>query len=334
MRQLKQSTWALLVLMLSLLLGCMPQARPEQDISKIRKTAGQGDVAAQLRLGTMFEFGLGGLPQDYTQAFYWYQIAAEQGSAMAQNQLGLWYANGQGVQQNNKLAFDWTKKAAEQGVAGALSRLGNMYNEGNGVAQDDTQAVEWLQKAAKQGNAEAQLHLGRKYANGKGVAQDDKQAAVWIRKAAEQGLVMAQCNLGVMYFLGRGVPQDYKQAVDWYRKAAEQGDTDAQFFLVAMYDKGEGAPQNEVTAYAFAGLDTPMAEKIAVSNSATIAHNTSLKKPSQALASEPVLQANLAQPATRSAPGQAWPSSSQPTIASQTELRAWLQGIKPAAGGK
>ena len=44
---------------------------------------------------------------------------AEQGNAKAQFYLGVMYANGQGVRQNEKQAEHWYRKAAEQGDASA-----------------------------------------------------------------------------------------------------------------------------------------------------------------------------------------------------------------------
>ena len=38
-----------------------------------------------------------GVPQDYEQAFKWYTKAAEQGYAQAQNNLGVCYQGGKGV---------------------------------------------------------------------------------------------------------------------------------------------------------------------------------------------------------------------------------------------
>ena len=99
---------------------------------------------------------------------------AEQGNAKAQFYLGVMYANGQGVHQNEKQAEYWYRKAAEQGNASAQYNLGVMYENGQGVRQDPVQAVQWYRKAAEQGLAEAQYNLGGMYAKGKGVRQDDK----------------------------------------------------------------------------------------------------------------------------------------------------------------
>jgi len=97
--------------------------------------------------------------------------------------------------------------------------LGVMYAEGRGVTQDDAQAVNWHRKAAEQGYAMAQILLGIRYREGRGVPQDDVQAVDWYRKAAEQGYAPAQLNLGVMYAEGLGAPQDYMQAHMWLNLA-------------------------------------------------------------------------------------------------------------------
>jgi len=148
--------------------------------------------------------------------------AVEQGDAAAQNN------KSNGVLNDPVQAVAKYRVAADQGVASAQYNLGVMYYKGVGVPKDDIQAAAWLRKAADQGDADAQFHLGVLYSNGKGVSKDDVQAVVWYRKAAEQGYADAQNNLGVSYYHGIGVPKDPAQAVAWFRKAADQGHIKAQ----------------------------------------------------------------------------------------------------------
>ena len=117
---------------------------------------------------------------------------------------------------------------ANQGNASAQSNLGVMYANGQGVPQDYTQAMKWYRLAADQGNAGAQFNVGLMYDTGQGVPQDDVQAMKWYRLAADQGYAVAQLNLGSMYALGQGVPQDYVQAHMWFNLAAAQGNTDGE----------------------------------------------------------------------------------------------------------
>ena len=111
---------------------------------------------------------------------------------------------------------------AEQGNAIAQNNLGLMYGQGRGVPHDDARAVKWYRKAAEQGNATAQHNLGLMYDDGQGVPQDYAEAVKWYRKAAEQGNAQGQNNLGLMYAKGQGVPQDYVQAHMWYNLAASK----------------------------------------------------------------------------------------------------------------
>ena len=54
-------------------------------------------------------------------------------------------------------AIQLLRPFADQGNADAQSRLGLLYANGRGVPQDDAAAANWYQKAADQGNADAQV---------------------------------------------------------------------------------------------------------------------------------------------------------------------------------
>ena len=60
--------------------------------------------------------------------------SAEQGDAVAQAALGVSYANGDGVPQDDAEAVRWYRLAAEQGIAAAQYNLGSMYGERSGRA--------------------------------------------------------------------------------------------------------------------------------------------------------------------------------------------------------
>jgi TPR repeat protein len=86
---------------------------------------------------------------------------------------------------------------ATKGDANSQRELGVMYAYGKGVQQDDKQAVFWIRKAADQGDARAQRDMGVMYSTGKGVPQNDKEADRWLGLAADQGLPAAQNSLGL-----------------------------------------------------------------------------------------------------------------------------------------
>ena len=110
--------------------------------------------------------------------------------------------------------FKWYQKAAKQGHAGAQNGLGFCYEEPDkememmeidiypsvGVEKDSAKAVEWYRKAAEQGLGLAQYHLGRCYEGGHGVTKDLTKAAEWYQKAADKGydkkLLQQGCDVG------------------------------------------------------------------------------------------------------------------------------------------
>jgi len=117
--------------------------------------------------------------KDYAGAVKWYKSAAEQGDAAAQLNLGVMYDNGNGVQEDDAEAVKWYELAAAQGKAAAQFNLGVKYAKGQGVAQDYVEAVRWYKLAAEQGEEAARFNLGVRYATGKGVAQDYIRAHMW-----------------------------------------------------------------------------------------------------------------------------------------------------------
>jgi hypothetical protein len=217
------------------------------DMAAVRERANRGDAEAQNNLGLLYANGQG-VPQDYAKARQWYEKAAAQGNAWAQNNLGVLYANGQGVPQDYAKARQWYEKAAAQGLAQAQFILGVLYDGGLGVPQDYAKARQWYEKAAAQGDANAQNDLGMLYYTGRGVQRDYTQARQWYEKAVAQGNAMAQFNLGALYANGQGVPQDYVKTRQWYEKAAAQGNAWAQNNLGWLYAHGHGVPQDYAMA--------------------------------------------------------------------------------------
>ena len=76
--------------------------------------------------------------------------------------------------------------AAEQGLAGAQYNLGGCFERGEGVALDVSEAARYYRLAAEQGHAGAQFNLGVCFERGEGVAQDVAEAVRYYRLAAAQ----------------------------------------------------------------------------------------------------------------------------------------------------
>ena len=199
------------------------------SLAEIQKKAKAGDAAGQYNLGVCYANGEG-VKRNQTEAVKWFRLAAEQGDANAQTNLGWCYADGIGIARDDAEAVKWFRLAAEQGDATAQYNLGWCYANGKGVAQDEAEAVKWYRLSAEQGHANAQTNLGVCYANGKGIARNDAAAVKWFRRAAEQGLAVAQRNLGIAYHNGNGVPQSPWEAYVWHSIAAANGSRESEKF--------------------------------------------------------------------------------------------------------
>ena len=71
------------------------------------------------------------------------------------------HLTGKGVRRDDAEAVRWYRLAAEQGVASAQHNLGIMYETGRGgVRQSYAEAVRWYRQAAEHGHANAQYILG------------------------------------------------------------------------------------------------------------------------------------------------------------------------------
>jgi len=147
----------------------------EEKFKALMEDAKTGNPVAQNGLGVMYYTGEAVskspsgqlLDNDPELAAGWFFRAAEQGYADAQFNLGLMYANGEGVPQDMTQAAELFKKAAEQGHVDAQNNLGAMYFTGDGMARDEQKAIEWFEKAAAQGNEDARANLDAIKASGK-----------------------------------------------------------------------------------------------------------------------------------------------------------------------
>lgn len=147
----------------------------------------------------------------------------------------------------------WLPLAAA-GDTGAQAWIGSLYANGDGVDVDDRAALAWYLKSAEGGNVQAQSNVGAMYAMGKGVSENADEAARWFQRAAEGGDAHGQFNLAVLYATGKGLPKDLAKAADWYRRAAEGGHYPSQARLGHIYAHGQGVEKDRVQAFVWLSL--------------------------------------------------------------------------------
>ena len=174
------------------------------------------------------------------ELFYKLQVCASSGDKRCQNQLGLWYENGVGTEQNFELALEWYEKAAEQGYASAYGNIGNLYLKGKGVEQDFQKVFEYNSIGAEKNHPGCQYQLGVCYLKGKGVEKDYAKAYFWFKKSAEQDFVPAFNYLAACFYEGYGVEKSIKQTIHFLTKAAEAGNIVAIKLVIKLFKKREG----------------------------------------------------------------------------------------------
>ncbi|AHB49780.1 hypothetical protein W911_00120 [Hyphomicrobium nitrativorans NL23] len=143
--------------------------------------------------------------------------------------------------------------AAANGDASAQFEVGARLAEGKGTSQNFVEAARWYQLSAAKGFAQSQYRLGTLYERGLGVKKDLARARVWYGRAAEQGNVKAMHNLAVIVAGDQNAP-DYKTAMHWFSEAAEHGLADSQFNLGVLYENGLGVAADRVAAYTWYAL--------------------------------------------------------------------------------
>jgi len=205
-----------------------------------------GDADSQYLVGTLFDEGRG-VRGDARRAAEWYRLAAKQGHAPAENNLGLLIAKGE-VAGTHAEAAALFAEAVESDFAPAECNLGLMHLLGVGVDKDLERAHDLLFLAARQGDMQAERLLGTVYDRGLGVEPSPGRARMWYRRAAEQGSATARLQLGLLYLEGRGVPASESLALRWIRPAAEVGLCEAEYAMGWLLRHGVevGAPGEAV----------------------------------------------------------------------------------------
>ena len=126
----------------------------------LKLAAAAGHTESQYLLGRACVKGAAGEPNSI-EAAKWFRKAAEAGHGGAQWELTRQLQAVPGSAYAGEI-FKWSLKAAEQGIAEAQHNLGICYAEGCGVEEDETKAVEWFRKATEQGDPQAQCHLAER----------------------------------------------------------------------------------------------------------------------------------------------------------------------------
>lgn len=153
------------------------------------------------------------------------------------------------------IAEGWLRKAAEQGSMVAQNNLGALC-EKKALASRDVdgkkalldEAKAWYLKAAERGLANAQINMGafyfKQYNVAPGADRSDilLKAEEWFHKAANRGDPHGQNKLGLLYVFRYEKSDDetekekfYAEAINWFNKSAQQNFAEATDNRAALY---------------------------------------------------------------------------------------------------
>lgn len=99
--------------------------------------------------------------EDYAAATRILVPLAERGNPEAQAYLGFMFETGRGVPQNYTEAAYWYRRSAEQGFSGAQYSLGLLYDRGFGVPRDIVEASKWLNLATAAASGQGREYRAR-----------------------------------------------------------------------------------------------------------------------------------------------------------------------------
>jgi TPR repeat protein len=161
---------------------------------------------------------------DYERALKDYRELAELGQRVAQYNLAIMYAKGQGVRQSDLNAYARATLAGESGEA-----------RGTALADELRPGLAPVfLKAAQSGYRQAQYAVGASLLAGRGCQCEENKALVWLGRAAEADQTNAQVTLAQLALRGTPDAADLRRAKFWLERAAASGDHDGMLYLSAL----------------------------------------------------------------------------------------------------
>jgi len=209
-----------------------------------RKCAG-GDLESCRNLGIMYAEGNGVAP-DPVRATGLFRKACDGGNLPACNHLALALAEGLGVAREPAKAVEVYQRACDRGYQIACRNLGLMLRDGRGVAVDLARAEQLLDKSCKGGAPFACTNAGDLDAAraAKGGAGRYREMVTHYKLGCDAGDPTACRQIGIAYLDGRGLPKSSSAAAVWLERACMPDDPVACRLLGTMTQQGIGVPRD------------------------------------------------------------------------------------------
>jgi TPR repeat protein len=161
----------------------------ERNVTEMERlyiyAAEQGHVRSMYFLGYLYQFDDG--RRDFSKAVHWFRQAAERNDSSAQMRIGYLYEDGLGTPRNEAEAAKWYLRAAQNKYSPtAYLPLWAMYKSGRGVNKNQDEAAKWYSKAQESnGYMHWALFAGRLAASPNEKLRNGKLAIELAQKALE-----------------------------------------------------------------------------------------------------------------------------------------------------
>jgi TPR repeat protein len=244
--------------------GTTPKRNYLQAAYYFQAAANGGSAEANAWLGSLYLHGHG-VVRNLTTALNLIQASANSNNPIGLRFLALMYVGGVGVTRNYAEAVTLFNKAASLNDPVSYDHLGNMYLRGLGVSRNVSTAVNLFNQGIKLGDPWSMLHLGELYAQGVSpLTKNTTTALNYYVQSASAGNYMAAFRAGVCYETGTGTGQSYASAWNYYKQAALKGYAPAQRAIGRYLQNGLGGNAVDlVRAYVWYSLAAVQGDGIA-----------------------------------------------------------------------
>ena len=243
----------------------------KRDTDALVAKADEGDCEAQFTIGELHDNGTRGVLLDRQKAFHYFLLAAQQGHAMAQSNVGFMYYRGEIVPKDMSSALKWCLAAAEQKCRIAVNNLGIIYLKG--TDDEPTNPMKAMKQFQSAGLAVSHAHIAVMYMRGDlgytdliaaashcnyalakntecplalltfgrlnargwpGALKDTNTAFALVSRAADMNYAPSFQIIAEYHEKGIGTDVNIDEAIKWYARGAEVGDGYAAFRLSVL----------------------------------------------------------------------------------------------------
>ena len=160
----------------------------------------------------------------------------EDGDAVAMSQLGVRYADGDGLSRDEGKAVELWLRAGELGFAASYGNVGSAYYNGQGVEKDTTKAKHYYELAAMGGqDADSRYYVGIEEVR---AGNMDRAVKHWMISAGD-GHDESLKAIREEFMRGNATKDDFEKALRAHQAAKNEMKSDQREAAAAFYGYGQ-----------------------------------------------------------------------------------------------